>query len=138
MSLVSSDDDEIDMLATRHLEQVSFRISPPGLDDGGYFLLRQKCRNAFLQITFKILLNHLWILRQGQRPFISQSPRFIRGPVTIKDGDLGFANFPELIHPTQSGFAGDGKIISNKNLQRVLAANPGSEPPTRTSQPMLE
>ena len=57
MSLVSSDDDQIDMLAARHFEQVSFRSSPAGLNDGGYFLLRQKCRDAFLQIAFKILLN---------------------------------------------------------------------------------
>ena len=57
MSLVSSDDDQIDVLAARHFEQVSFRSSPAGLNDGGYFLLRQKCRDVFLQIAFKILLN---------------------------------------------------------------------------------
>jgi hypothetical protein len=65
MSLVSSNDNEINMLAARHLEQVCFRISPAGLDDGGYLLLRQKCRNAFLQIALKILLNLLRISRQG-------------------------------------------------------------------------
>ena len=40
MSLVSSDDDQIDMFSARHFEQISFRVSPAGLDDGGYFLLR--------------------------------------------------------------------------------------------------
>ena len=68
MSLVSSDDDQIDMLAARHLEQISFRISPAGLNDGGYFLLRQKCRDAFLQIALKILLNFLRLAARGSGP----------------------------------------------------------------------
>ena len=48
MSPMSSDDDEIDMLAAGHLEQVSFRISPAGLDNRRYVFARQKCRDAFL------------------------------------------------------------------------------------------
>ena len=54
MSLVSSDDDQIDVLAARHLEQISFRSPPARLHDGGYFLLREKCRDTFREIAFKI------------------------------------------------------------------------------------
>ncbi len=84
MSLVSSDDDEIDMLAARHFKQVSFRTSPARLNDGGYFLLPQKRCDAFLKIALKILLNFPRIRRQRQLSFVSEPARFIRRPVAVE------------------------------------------------------
>jgi hypothetical protein len=132
MSLVSSDDDEIGMLAARHLEQVSFRSSPAGLYDGGYFLVWEKCRDTFREIALKFFLNFFYVSRQRQRPFISWPARFIRGPAAIQNGGLEFADLPQLIHPTQSSIAGRGKIVSDEDFQLMFAANPGSEPPART------
>ena len=66
---------------------------PSRVHDGGYFLLRQKCRDAFLQIALKVLLNLLRISRQRQWSFISQPARFIRGPVAVEYGDLGLTDF---------------------------------------------
>ena len=83
MLLMSSDDDQVPYVGRQPFRTVSFRISPAGLYDGVYLLLRQKRRNAFLQITLKILLNRLRIIPPGQRSFISQPTRFVRRPITV-------------------------------------------------------
>ena len=85
LSLVSSDDDQIDVSSAGHFEQVAFRSSPARLNDGGYFLFRQKSCDPFFQVAFKIVLNLLRISRQWQRSFISQSACFIRGPVGVEN-----------------------------------------------------
>src|SRR5262245_20833830 len=84
-SLVSANDDQVDFLSAGHFEQVAFRSSPARLNNGGYFLFRQKFCDPLFPVALKTLLNLLWIILQWQRSFISQSARLIRGPVGVKN-----------------------------------------------------
>src|SRR5215813_13090593 len=92
-SLVSSDDDQIEVVPAGHFEQVTFRSSPAGLSDHVCFLFRQKSCHPLAQVAHKIFLNLLRISVQWQRSFISQSACFIWGPTGVENGGFQFPSF---------------------------------------------
>ena len=58
------------------------------------FVSTEILRSRFFQVALKILLNLLRISCQWQRSFISQSARFIRRPVGVKDRGFEFPDLP--------------------------------------------
>ena len=57
MPTMSPDNNEINSLAVRDLEEVPFQMSPAGLDRNRDFFRRQKHRQAFSQVAFERILN---------------------------------------------------------------------------------
>ena len=83
MAAMSSDHDKIDMLPAGQLEQVSLGMSPAGFDRDRDFVAGQNHLDSLSQITFEKILDFFRILRERQRPVISNAVRFFRRPVDV-------------------------------------------------------
>jgi hypothetical protein len=93
--LVRADDEQIDAITMRHLEQVTVRSAPAGFYADCYFFRRQQRCDALGQIAFHKGLDFLRIVRQRQRALVTDPARFFRGPIEMDDSDL---TRPELSH----------------------------------------